>query len=363
MDMPRRICFYIGGYTTASGGGIYQSDLDISNGSLSQPVLVARLSNPSFIQISPSGRFLYSVIETGDFEGQCTGGVASFAILPDQTLKLMNQRPSGGPGACHLSIMTSLPGLLVANYGGGNVMAYSLNPDGSIGTSCGIHQHKGSGPDPQRQSRAFAHCFVPCPFTDYALSADLGCDRIFIYGVQQTLTLQGSYAVPPGSGPRHMVFHPSKPTVYLVNELSSTILVLGWNSTSATLTQLQEISTIPAGFEGKSTAAEIAVHPNGKYVYSSNRGHDSIVTFAVDSGRTTLEYVCHTSTLGRTPRHFSIDPTGSYLLVANQDSGTIVSFRVDPLTGIPEPAGHEATVATPTCIRFIPLAQAASTLF
>ncbi len=349
-----RVAFYIGGYSSASNKGIHRAELNLADGSMSEPALAGEIKNPSFLAIAPSGKFVYSVMEIGDFEKQKSGGLAAFAVQADGTLERLNHAPTQGQGACHVSVAPDAKTVFAANYGGGNVIAYSVAADGSLGSVVGTSQHEGSGPNPKRQQKAYAHCFVAAPDAPFALSADLGCDRVFVYRSGDKLERVSEVQAPAGSGPRHMAFHPSKPFLYAVTELTNTVLTFAWDTQSGTLKQMQEVSTLPEGFEGQTTSAEIAVHPSGKFVYSSNRGHDSIAVFRVNDDAT-LTPVGHTPTGGQQPRHFAIDPTGAYLLAANQKTDNVLSFKINPGTGELTPTGHSIKLDAPTCVRFVPM--------
>jgi 6-phosphogluconolactonase len=349
-----RVAFYIGGYTSETNKGIYRAELDLADGSMSGPTLAGEIKNPSFLAVAPSGKFVYSVMEIGDFEKQKSGGLAAFAMNADGTLKTLSQKPTGGQGACHVSVAPDGKTVFAANYGGGNVIAYAVADDGSLADPIGTSQHEGSGPNPKRQQKAYAHSFVPAPGSSYALSADLGCDRIFVYQYGDSLKQVAAVPTPAGSGPRHMAFHPTKPALYVVSELTNTVVTFAWDGQAASLKQVQEVSTLPEGFDKPTTSAEIAVHPSGKFVYSSNRGHDSIAVFRVNDD-TTLTPVGHTPTGGQQPRNFAIDPTGTYLVAANQKSDNILSFKINPGTGELTPTGQSIKLDAPTCVRFMPV--------
>ncbi len=360
-DEPKTLTFYIGGYTSAEGSkGIQRATIDLSNGSFTEPVLAGEVKNPSFVAAHPTLPVIYSIMEIGEFDKQKSGGVAAFAIQDDGGLKQLNAQPTGGQGPCFVSVDPTGKYLFVANYSGGNVAAFSLTPDGAIGDQIGTDQHHGSGPNPKRQQRAFAHCFVPSPQGSFALSADLGCDRIFVYQFGDPAAdsfkpaATPSVSTPAGSGPRHIAFHPTKPAVYVVTELNNTVLTFSWDATTAAMKQIGEVSTLPKDFSGSTTSAEVAVHPNGKFVYSSNRGHDSIAVFGVNDDLT-LTPIAHTKTGGQQPRHFAIDPTGAYLVVANQKTDDIFSFKIDPATGTLSSTGHSIKLDAPSCIRFLPI--------
>jgi 6-phosphogluconolactonase len=264
-----------------------------------------------------------------------------------------------GKGPCHISVDNTGQYVLVANYGGGSVTVLPIEKDGSLGEpSCSI-KHQGSSVDPQRQQKPYAHSINPAPTGNLVFVADLGTDKIFIYQLDPTSGVLTPHQIPsvsvaPGSGPRHFTFRPDGKFAYVINEMACTITAFSYDPEKGKLTEVQTISTLPEGtdLEGMSTA-EVLVSPSGKFLYGSNRGHDSIVVFEIDQADGTLSYVEHEPTRGKTPRNFGIDPSGRFLLAANQDSDSIVVFKIDPLTGRLEPTGEVVTVPAPVCIRFL----------
>lgn len=248
--------------------------------------------------------------------------------------------------------------LLVANYGSGSVAAFPIRGDGSLGESSGFDQHVGSGADPNRQRGPHAHCVVFSRDNRFAMAADLGLDKVFVYRVTPgKAAIQANdpaYAlVKPGSGPRHFAFTPDAKHGYVINEIASTVTAFDYDSKAGALTDIQTISTLPAGFTGQSSTAEVAVDPKGRFLYGSNRGHDSIAVFGIDPAKGTLTLVEHVSTQGKEPRNFAIDPTGAYLWAANQNSNNIVLFRVDASTGRLTPAGKTLEAGKPVCVLFV----------
>jgi 6-phosphogluconolactonase len=347
---------YFGTYTQAenSGKGIYRSALDLETGKLSDPVLVAQARNPSFLEIHPNGKFLYAVSEADR-----AGSVSAFEIdTATGDLKFLNQRPSGGAGPCHVSIDHAGKNLLVANYGSGSASVIPIEPDGRLAEATGFIQHKGSSVNPNRQKEPHAHSINVSPDDRFAFVADLGIDKIMIYRLDiEKGTIIGnsppSAQVKPGAGPRHFAFHPNGKFAYVINEIDCTVTAFAYDSGSGTLTEIQSVTTLPKGFAGSNTCAEVRVHPSGKFLYGSNRGHDSIVVYRVDLAKGTLTFVEHETTDIKTPRNFNIDPMGKFCLVANQDSDSVVVFRIDPETGALEPTGHKISIPKPVCIRFL----------
>lgn len=353
------LAVYVGTYTSKNSQGIYSYRLDLGTGALSLYGLAAETVNPSFLAIHPNQKFLYAVSEIGD-AGAKSGGVSAFARDPHSgRLLLLNQQSSEGRGPCHLVVDRAGKYVFVANYSSGSAAVLPIQADGSLGKASSIVQHKGSGPNKQRQERAHAHSINLDPGNRFAFVADLGIDKVMIYrfdastGKLQTNDPPAAI-VAGGAGPRHFAFHPSGKFAYVINELANTITAFAYDAARGALTELHTVPTLPADFKGSNTTAEVVVHPSGKFLYGSNRGHDSIALFAIDaSGK--LSPLGHESTRGKTPRNFAIEPSGKYLLVANQNSDSIVVFRILPQTGKLEMVGEPVEAPAPVCIRFAPL--------
>lgn len=351
---------YFGTYTGKDSKGIYVATFDAETGKLGEPQLAAETVNPSFVAIHPSRKFLYAVGEIADFQGKKTGGVSAFAI--DATtgkLTLLNQQSSEGTGPCHVVVDKLGKTVLVANYGGGSCASLPVAADGTLGKAASAIQHKGSSIDKGRQEAPHAHSINLDAANKYAFCADLGLDKILIYKFDpttSTLTPNDPPAgvVAPGSGPRHFSFHPSGKFAYVCNEMTSTITAFAYNAETGALTELHTLSTIPQPTPGNSTA-EIVVHPSGKFVYVSNRGHDSLAMYAIDPSTGKLTSLGNAPTGGKTPRNFNIDPTGKWILAANQSSGTVVVHAVDQATGKLTPTGQSIAVGAPVCVRFVAL--------
>ncbi len=351
---------YIGTYTGAGSKGIYLSRLNDATGALAEPRLVAETPNPTFLALHPNGRFLYAVNELWKPDAAPLPTVSAFAMDPvNGGLTFLNDQPSHGAGPCHLVVDPTGKTVVAANYGGGSVAAFPLGADGRLGARSAFIQHRAPAADGAPPAAPHAHGVALDPAQHLAFVTDLGLDQILVDRLDPTLgTLTASEAPParltPGAGPRHLVLDPSGRSVWVINEHQSTITVLARENGGSALREVQTVSTRPDGFTGKNTAAELVLHPNGRFLYGSNRGHDSIAVFAIhpDTGRLTL--VEHCATGGKTPRSFGIDPTGRYLLAANQNSDTVVVFRVDPETGRLKPTGHTITVGAPTCVIFAP---------
>jgi 6-phosphogluconolactonase len=350
---------YLGTYTATSSKGIYVSRFDSTTGKLTAPELVAELENPTFLTIAPGEHFLYAVSEVDKIGDKNSGAVKAYAI--DATtgkLTPLNQQFSGGAGPCHLAVDATDKCLLVANYDGGSLAALPINADGSLGEATITIQHTGSGVNTNRQATAHAHSIYPTPDNRFILNCDLGLDKVFAYRLDADAAKLSAgdppfTTVAPGSGPRHLVFSADGKFVYVINEMGSTIMVFNYDAANAAMTQVQTISTLPKDFSAMSTCAEIVLHPSGKFLYASNRGHDSIALFSVDQKTGKLTFVEHQSTLGHKPRHFTVDPTGHWLIAENQDSDSIVTFAIDVDTGKLKPTGQMLSLGSPVCAVFV----------
>lgn len=352
---------YIGTYTGAKSKGIYLSRLDAASGALSPPELAAETPSPSFLAVHPRGGFLYSVNEVNTAGGNPAGSVSAFAI--DRTtgkLTALNQESSGGPGPAHLIVDKSGADVLVANYGGGSVAALPIEANGRLKPPSAFIQHTGSSVNASRQDKPHAHSINVSPDNRFAYVADLGLDKVLIYRFDAKL---GSLTpneppfatVAPGAGPRHFAFHPKGRFAYVINEIDLTVTAFSHDAKSGALTVLQSVSTLPDGVTKvpSYSTAEVQVHPSGRFLYGSNRGHDSITVFAIDGKSGKLTYVQNEPTQGNTPRGFGIDPTGTFLLAGNQRSDSVVVFRIDQQTGRLTPTGHKIEVGSPVCVKFV----------
>ncbi len=348
---------YVGTYTRGDSEGIYVYRMEPSTGALTHISTTSGIVNPSFLAIDPGQHHLYAVSEIADSGGQRSGGVSAFSINPQTgELAYLNQQVTRGAGPCHLSVDQTGQYVLVANYGGGSVAILPIKDDGRLGEATDFIQHEGSSVNPQRQEGPHAHSIILDPANRYAFAPDLGLDKILIY----RLDFAEGKLVPndepwvqvhPGAGPRHFAFHPNGKYAYVINELDSTVTAFTYHATDGILREIQTISTLPEGFEGRSHCADIHVHPSGKFVYGSNRGHDSIVIYSVDEETGELTCVGYESTQGENPRNFALDPTGTFLFAANQDTDNIVLFRIDPQTGELTAPGHVTEVPTPVCVK------------
>jgi 6-phosphogluconolactonase len=356
---PDKAWVFIGTYTnTAKSKGIYRCEMDLATGRLGEPELAAEVANPSFLAVHPSRRFLYAVGEMEQFGGKKGGAVTALALDPKTgKLELLNQGPSGGGGPCHLVVDRAGKHVLVANYGGGSAAVLAVGADGKLGETTAFEQHKGSSTDKSRQEAPHAHSINLDSANRFAFVADLGLDQVVVYrydAEKGTLTRAEPAAVAPGSGPRHFAFHPDGKHAYVINEMANTITAFTYDPESGTLKPVQTVPTLPEDFKGKSWTAEVQVHPSGKFVYGSNRGHNSIAVFSVNPRTGELTPAGHQAENIKTPRNFGIDPTGNYLIVANQDGGSLVVFRIHPKTGALEPTGQTIKVPMPVCVKFVP---------
>lgn len=356
----KELLVYIGTYTSGKSEGIYVYRLDLASGALKFASKATGVKNPSFLAIHPQGRYLYSVNEVGDLAGKPGGAVSAFAIDPNSGgLTFLNQQSSVGTGPCHLSLDKTGKFVLAANYGGGSICVLPTQDGGRLGEATDFIQHQGSSANPQRQQGPHAHYITPDPTNRYVFATDLGLDKILIYQLDLARGKLKPNAVPwaqvkAGAGPRHLDFHPNGKYAYLINEIDSTIVAYDYDEGHGALREIQTVPTLPKDFSGTSHTADVHVSPSGKFVYGSNRGHDSLAIFAIDEATGKLTYVGHESTQGKTPRNFAIDPTGSYLLAANQSSDTVVTFRIDQSTGKLRSTDQVAEVPTPVCLKLIP---------
>jgi 6-phosphogluconolactonase len=351
---------YVGTYTERGSKGIYVYRFDSSTGKMISLGLGAETAQPSFLAVDSGGRFLYAVNETDTLNGQPTGAVSAFAIHPETgKLSLLNQVSSRGAAPAHIVLDRTGMYALVSNYTAGSVAVFPVLKDGRLGEASSFVQHKGSSVNPQRQKGPHAHAIALSPDDRFAVVADLGLDELLVYSFDSTKGTLGANPqvakASPGAGPRHLAFSSDSRFLYVINELQSTVVTYSYNAATGALHELQTISTLPKSFSGDSTAAEIEIHPSGKFLFASNRGDDSIAVFAIDSATGTLTHVENDPISGKTPRNFAIDPTGSWLLSANQDSDNIVVFRIDQKTGHLTPTGDVLQIPSPTCLKFVAL--------
>jgi 6-phosphogluconolactonase len=349
---------YIGGYAPAEQDGIRAFVLDEGTGALTPAGGLAGVANPSFLAASPDGRTIYAASEVGSFNGRDgVGAVAAVAVGEGGALSLLGQECSEGAGPCHVSVTPDGGAVLAANYGGGSVARLPVGGGGALGAATGSAKHDGpSRAHPGRQENCHAHSITPHPSGAFAVACDLGADRLFVYrldGEGGGLTAAGAVATRPGAGPRHLDFSADGRFAYVVNELDNTVAVYEVDPAAAALTEVQVVGTLPEGFTGSNTTAEVRLHPSGRFLYASNRGHDSIATFLVDADTGRLAPLWHTPTGGKTPRNFAVSPSGRWLIAANQDSDSLTVFRVDPDTGRLEASGDPVATPKPTRVLFL----------
>jgi len=355
---------YVGTYTRKTSRGIFAYRFEPGAGKITPLGQVVETPNASWLVPDASFKYLYAVNES-EFQREPgkPGQVSAFAVdRSTAKLTLLNRVSAVGGGPCHASLDAGGRFLFVANYGTGSIAVLPVEAGGRLGDAVAFVQHKGSSVNPQRQQGPHAHCIMPSPDNRFVLVADLGLDQILIYRFDAA---RGSLApndppfarVAPGSGPRHFVFHPNGRLFYVVNEMANTVTAFNYDRERGALSEFQTISTLPEGYSERSTSAEILVDREGRFLYTSNRGHDSIAVFAIDPAKGTLSFVEHVSTKGQTPRGVALDPTGTYLFAANQQSDNVVLFRVNRQNGRLRPAGEVLTDATePVAVVFVPAA-------
>ncbi len=350
---------YVGTYTGPASKGIYAFRFDPASGKSTSLGLMAETTNPSFLAIDPTHRYLYAANEVGDYKGDKSGGVSAFAIdRKSGKLTFLNEGSSRGAGPCHVALDKTGKYVLVANYDGGSVAVFPVLPDGRLGEASTVVQHSGHGPNAERQEGPHAHEIQLTRDNRFAIAADLGLDELLVYHFDPD---KGTLAandppfakVEPGAGPRHFALHPNGKFVYLLNEMGGSVTGFAYDARRGALRNLQTISSLPKDFKGKNDSAEIVADASGKFLYASNRGPDDIAVFAIDPANGTLKLVEHVPTKGKTPRNFAIDPTGRYLFAANEESNNIVVFRVDPKTGRLTHTGQVLEVPSPVCVVFI----------
>jgi 6-phosphogluconolactonase len=337
--------------------------MDTTTGKLSHRALAAETKNPSFLAIHPNHKFLYAAGELENFNGKKSGAISAFAIDPKTgDLTLLNQQPSGGPGPCHVIVDREGKHVLAANYEGGSACVLPIRSEGGLGEASAVVHHRGSSVNKQRQEAAHAHSINLDAANRFAFVADLGLDKVMIYRYDAekgklTENDPPSVSVEPGSGPRHFAFHPDGRHAYVINELASTVTAMDYDPERGVLKPIQTVTTLPDGFKGENTTAEVQVHPSGKFLYGSNRGHNSIAAFKIDADKGELTPLGRQGQGIKIPRNFGIDPTGKYLLVANQDSNSMVVFRIDVETGELAPTETKVEVPMPVCVKMMAIPQ------
>ena len=334
--------------------GIYSADFDPETGKLSEPKLAAEYQNPGFLALHPSKPILYACGSPKEPFSDASGSVAAFAIDSSQGLKFLGEASTGGKGACHLAVDATGRTVAVANYGGGSLSTIKLDESGVPIAQASFIKHSGEGPSKPRQEGPHPHGVYFDKSNEFLYVPDLGLDQVFVYPFDAATSKLGeplpSLATAPGAGPRHMAFSPDWKNAYVINELDNTVLAT--TTSRKKLTPTSSVPTLPEGFTEKSTTAEIEVHPNGKFVYGSNRGHDSIVVYQRDEKTGNLKFLQHVPCGGKVPRHFKIDPTGKWLLCAHADSDTISVLLLNPATGLLGSPVNTVASPNPICILF-----------
>ena len=361
VEHSAKYLFYVGTYTEegSKSKGIYAFRYDAATSEITPLGLVAESTNPSWVTLHPSGRFLYAVNEVGNYKGPNSGGVSAFSVdRATGKLTFLNEVASRGADPCYVTVDQTGKYVLVANYTGGSIAAFPILADGKLGEASAFVQHTGKGTNPERQEGPHAHSIDLSPDNRFAMVDDLGLDQLLVYKFDS-----GKGSVTPndppfarleaGAGPRHFVLRPDGKFAYVVAEMGHTVTVFSNDASSGKLQPIQTVTTLPKDFTGRNDDAEIRVHPSGKFLYASNRGDDSIAIYAIDKTKGTLTQVAITHTGGKEPRNFEIDPTGKLLFAANQKSDSIVVFRIDQNTGQLTPTGKVLDVGAPVCIKFL----------
>ena len=349
---------FVGTYTHQSSKGIYAYRWTPESGELTELGLAAQTPSPSFLALSPDHKELFAVNELDTYNGATSGSVSAFSI-PSASGRLSpkNVVRSGGTGPCNVAADHTGRVLFVANYDNGCAASFEIHADGDLSDPVTDIHYTGHSVNAERQEAAHTHCTTVSPDNRYVLINDLGLDRIMVYrfdrmSAKLTPNHPQFYSAIPGSGPRNLTFHPNRRWAYSVNEILSTVDGLNWDSANGTLSRFQNISTLPVGFKGESAAATVAVHPNGRFLYASNRGNDTIAAFSIHPANGHLTPMQHISCGGKFPRHFAVDPGGRWLVVANQNSANLVVLGCDPATGRLKTTGRQYPLDSPVCVIF-----------
>jgi 6-phosphogluconolactonase len=355
-EKGEKVWLFVGTYSAGGSKGIYRFEFDPATGKIGDRELAAEAVNPSFLTIAPSHKFLYAVNEVGEVNGKKGGGVSAFSLDPlSGKLTFLNQQTSGGGAPCYVSTDKAGKNVFVANYSGGSVESLPVGEDGKLGEPTSFIQHKGTPATPKHENGPRAHSINLDAANKFAVAADLGLDQLLVYkfdAAKGTLTPNDPPFVANPGGPRHFAFHPNGKFGYIINELGMTVTALAYDADKGVLKPLQTITTLPKGAEGKDfSTAEVQVHPSGKFLYGSNRGHNSIAIFSIDQETGKLTPVGHATKDIKIPRNFGIDPTGQFVIVANQEGNSLVVFKIDQKTGDLTPTGEKAEVPIPVCVK------------
>lgn len=347
----------MGTYSDRGSKGIYVLEFDRATAQFNELQTVSDKQSPSFLAIHPNGKFLYAVYREGMNEDDKSGTVTAFRINSESgELSKLNEQSSHGAGPCHVSIDPMGKLAYVSNYGGGNISVYPINPDGSLGMATDMVQYEGSSVNPNRQQEPHTHSAIPSENGDWLYVSDLGMDKIMIYQPDRKTGKLSPAKTPyaastPGAGPRHFTIHPNGKLAFSMEELSSTIAAYTVDEKTGALKATDRVPTLPEGTEVQNTTADIHVSPDGKFVYASNRGHDSIAIYGIDADTGKLSYVGHESSGGAHPRNFCMDSQGEFVFVANRDNDNVVVFERDTNTGKLSPRGNEAHIPAAVCIQ------------
>lgn len=359
-DMPAtsQYCLYIGTYTWGKSEGIYRLRLDSVNGEMSVEGATGGVENPSFLAIHPGKKLLYAANETGSYLGKPGGAAAAFAIGPDNGLEFINRQATHGAAPCHVAVDRSGKWVFTANYTGGNITLFPIRADGALEAAADVLAHAGTGPDKVRQEGPHPHSIGVAPDNRFVVAADLGIDKLMVYRFdaqngELTPNDPPHYAAAPGAGPRHMAFHPGGKYAFVINELDCRIQSLAFDARAGAFAAVDAVSALPSGFDGENTCADVRVSPDGRFVYGSNRGHDSIAGFSFDEATGRLGFMAHESALGKTPRSFALTADGAFLVAANQNSDNVVSYFRDRETGGLKPTGFSVAVPAPVCVAIL----------
>ena len=351
---------FVGTYTDGGKSqGIYLYQMDIATGALTFTGISAKTQNPSYLVIHPNRKWLFAVNELGSNDGKYIGTVSAFRIdLEKKQLEYINTVPSNGNYPCHISVDQAGRYVMVANYGNGSVSVYPINKDGSLAYASCIDQHKGKGPNTERQEGPHAHMITQGFDARFVYNTDLGIDKILIYKLDQTtgklISTDYDANSKPGAGPRHLAFHSNRNWVYAINELNGTIEAFAIDKLTGALKRFQIMSTLEAGDTRYPGSADIHITPNGKFLYATNRSDvNNIAMFSINQETGELTLLGHRPVKGQTPRNFAIDPSGTFLLVANQNSSNVLTFRIDPVNGLLTETGQETSIPSPVCLKFL----------
>lgn len=349
---------FVSAFAAGEKGGIHAYRFDPASGTLTPVRRTAGAENPFFLALSPDKKFLYS-IHAKQFGGKEKEQVAAYEVVGRTgELKLLDRQSAEGTAACYLDVDRTGKAVLVANYTSGSVASLPVKADGSLGPPASFHQHAGSSVNPKRQKEPHAHCIVVSPDNRFAYAADLGTDQILCYkldpaAAKLTPNDPPFAKAPAGAGPRHLTFHPNGKRVYVINELLNSVTAYDYDAATGALTQKQTVPTLPADFKGTSHCADVKITPDGKYLYGTNRGHDSIAAYRIgDDG--TLSLVAIEPSRGKGPQNLAITPDGKWLLCANMPGNNLVVFRIDAGTGKLAPTGEPLAHPSPSCIMLLP---------